>query len=120
MKYKITKEQCQAKISGVCSRCGGELEPLETLDNSENPTFWSGCRKCACFDNGVKPEIYAIAKVLVEENYYRPYAHINHMDDDSDDMKRYKLNSQITGACGLVNNVLSIRKTLNALVEIVE
>ncbi len=111
MEYKITKQQCQDNIKGVCSHCGGKLEPLETVDNAGDPTFWAGCPGCLCFDNGVKPEIYAVAKVLVEEKWYRPYSHIDHDLKDSDDVKRHKLNSQISGACGLVVDVLRIYET---------
>ena len=108
MEYRITKQQCQNQIMGVCSRCGGTLEPLETVDNGDNPTFWSGCAKCCCFDNGVDPKIYATARVLVVENRYRHYSHIDHNHTDSDDMKQHKLNAQISGACGLINDILRI------------
>lgn len=112
MEYRITKQQCQDDINGVCSRCGGKLEPLETVDNGRNPTFWSGCAKCGCFDNGVDPKIYAIAKILVKEDRYWPYSHIDHRDDDSDEAKLYKLNAQIGGACDVVRDVLRIHNNV--------
>ncbi len=62
MKYQITKKQCQESIRGICSYCGGKLEPIETVDNSGNPTFWVGCVPCGVFDNGTDPKTYEIAK----------------------------------------------------------
>ena len=66
MEYKITKEQCQSMINGICSRCGGKLEPIETVDNCGDPTFWQGCNKCSRFDSGVDLVTYLTAKELVE------------------------------------------------------
>jgi len=107
VEYKITKQRCQDNIMGVCSRCGGKLEPLETVDNARRPTFWSGCPECFCFDNGVPQRVYDTAKILVKEEGYRPCSNTCY-DNDSDDLKRHKINSQISGACGLVRDVLRI------------
>ena len=96
--YRVTYDQCKEMIHGVCSRCGGELEPIETVDNSGNPTFWQGCISCSCFDSGVTPEIYKIAKEMVEKHLLRPYSH------------PCSWASQISGACDIVWNVLKISK----------
>jgi len=108
--YRITKQQCQDSITGICSQCGGVLEPIETVDNSGNPTFWSGCIKCSRFDNGVEPKIYAIAKELVEDCNYTHYSHIRIEGRDSDDTKQYKTECQISGTCDIVHDVLRIDK----------
>ena len=65
--YMITKEECQKTIKGVCEGCGCELEPLETVDNAGNPTFWVGCQKCYCFRAGVDAKYFDIAQVLISE-----------------------------------------------------
>ena len=77
MSYKITKEQCEANISGVCEGCGGELAAIETVDNSGNPTFWQGCEKCSCFRQGIEPKYFEIARKCVEDNILRPYNRMN-------------------------------------------
>ena len=108
VEYRITYEQCKRALHGVCSRCGGELDPLETKDNSGNPTFWPGCKECCCFDYGVTPETYRIAKELVEVEHFHPYSHIDHDHTDDEATKQYKIQSQISNVCGIVNDVLRI------------
>ena len=108
MEYKTTFEECKKTIKGVCSSCGGKLEPIETVDNAGNPTFWAGCLVCSYFDNGVPPEIYKIAKEMVEIEKFRPYSHINHDPNDNEIMKQYKIKYQIKGACEIVASVLRI------------
>lgn len=110
MAYRITRAECLATISGVCSRCGGKLEPIETVDNSNNPTFWTGCLKCSRFDSGVSQKTYRIAKELVENEKYhfRPYSHIRDDRLDDKETRKYKHEQQISGACEVVNNVLHI------------
>ena len=45
MKYQIAERQCQDNINEkgnrVCERCGANIIPLKTVDNSGNPTYWS-------------------------------------------------------------------------------
>ena len=108
MEYMVTKEECAKKIRGVCSQCGGELEPIETVDNSRHPTYWSGCVRCSRFDCGVLPLIYSIAKELVEECGFKPYSHIRIESEDNIEVREYKINCQIGGACAVVNDVLRI------------
>ena len=106
--YKITQEQCALNIRGVCSRCGGNLEPLETVDNSGDPTFWAGCNDCCLFDNGVSREIYTIAQRLVVEHDYRRYSFYENEPGNSAEMKLYKQGQQISGACDIVKKVLHL------------
>lgn len=72
--YKITKQQCQSMIDKqmpiVCSYCGGKIEPIETVDNAGDPTYWSGCLGCERFEGGTSPEIYDIAVKLVDKNHF--------------------------------------------------
>ena len=108
-KYRVTKEQCDAGLSGVCSRCGKPVVSIETVDNARNPTHWSGCDACMCFDNGVTEEVYRIAKSLVQDHFYTHYSHLSEDDSDSADMKIYKQQQQISGACGVVMRVLDLK-----------
>ena len=114
MEYKITKKKCKGMIRGICSRCGGKIEPIETVDNGGSPTYWAGCTSCMVFDNGVTLETYEIAKRLVEERHYRHYSHMSDNIKDDEEMKRYKKGSQISGTCGLVRDVLKIREDIHA------
>lgn len=107
-KYKTTQKECASKIFGVCSQCGGNLEPLKTVDNSGNPTYWSGCRDCNRFDNGTSIRVYKIAKKLVEDRDYRYYSHIEYIETDTIEERLYKTQSQISGACYLVKDVLNM------------
>lgn len=108
MDYKTTYDQCRSMISGICSRCGGSLEPIETVDNAGDPTFWQGCKSCCVFCSGVTPEVYRVAKKMVESRYFRPYSHIEEDSKDTEDIKQHKLKSQIGGACDVVADVLRI------------
>lgn len=97
--YVTTREQCQAQINGVCAGCGGPLEPIETVDNARNPTFWVGCMACHKFGNGVDPRVFRVARRLVEKRDLRPYSHLNEGD------YQY-LESQTNGATSIVLGVL--------------
>ena len=107
MKYMITKEECQKAISGVCSRCGGELHPIETVDNADNPTFWCGCESCCHFDNGVSPLVFRIAEALTESGNY-PYHHNLPQRTDDEELKKYRISSQNSGNCSIVLQVLNL------------
>jgi len=111
MEYQITKEQCQSKISGVCSRCGGEITPLETVDNSNNPTFWAGCEKCMTFDNGVPLRNYKIATELYNGGF-KYYSHIDEHHEDDENTKLYNKREHIAGTCSLVRDVLRINEAV--------
>ena len=110
MNYKISKSQCQKSINRnkVCSQCGGTLSPLETVDNSNAPTFWIGCKKCSRFGNGVPIDVYDIAKELVVNDRYSHYSHIEIEENDSSEMIKYKTQCQISGACYIVTDIIRI------------
>ena len=103
--YRTTKEECEKQISGVCRRCGGPLEPIETVDNSNNPTFWAGCSGCMYFDHGVPPSIFNAAKKLVEERFMNPYS-IRVEQNDDEMTKEYKKRNQIGSVCDTIIEVL--------------
>ncbi len=98
--YRTTREQCAAKVVGVvCSGCGGVLEPIETVDNADHPTFWPGCMACSQFDYGVDPKVFRIARKLVESRRLLPYSHLREGAHDY-------LTRQTKGATSVVLNVL--------------
>lgn len=66
-KYITTKKECERKITGVCEECGGNLEPIETVDNAKNPTFWVGCLKCSCFRQGINIKYFNVATEIMHE-----------------------------------------------------
>lgn len=116
-KYKITFAECAEKIFGVCDGCGGKLEPLETVDNSGDPTFWAGCKSCQKFCWGVKKEVYDIAKVMVEDEGYRAYSHMEDPRHNKNVMQEqidYYLTSQKSGACNTVAHILRLSEKLHS------
>lgn len=113
--YRTTKEQCQSMISGVCSRCGGELKPIETVDNSGNPTYWSGCESCSVFDWGIDPEVFEIATRMVRKHHFICYPHIDapgSKPHHSDGYEDYYWKSQIGGTSTLVAQILRVQRDL--------
>jgi hypothetical protein len=111
-KYMTTREQCAERIFGVCAGCGGELVPLETVDNSGNPTFWAGCEVCSVFDNGVSKLTFEIAKKMVTECNHIAYSHLDRPDNKDEAYKKYWLSSQIRGTVYTVIKVLALREEL--------
>lgn len=107
--YSITKEHCQSMISGVCNGCGGELTPIETVDNSNAPTFWAHCASCSKYHWGTSVEVFRIAEKMFNEGYrhysYNVVAHPEGIRDTIEYHAYYK-SSQIAGTCGLVQDVL--------------
>ena len=110
--YQTTKEQCQNNIDKrgniVCSSCGGKLEPIETVDNSRNPTFWQGCTNCEIFDNGVNPEIYKTAVEMVDNNNFRAYNFDEKPKDETSFEFDYWRKSQIKGVTRIVQDIIKI------------
>ena len=109
MKYETTKEECQKQIGdNVCPFCGGELKPMETVDNSDNPTYWAMCKHCDRFYQGMSKAIWKIARKLTEEGWIKAYPHLDKTDyNDSPEKKEYYLNQQTSGATRIVQAVLS-------------
>lgn len=111
--FKISKEQCQKMIGElVCNGCGGKLEPLETVDNCNDPTFWSWCLKCQKFTWGTKLEVFKIAEQLVLKHHHIEYSHMGSNHGLEGDKLDYWNSSQISGTSGLVSRILNIQKEL--------
>lgn len=95
MKYITTKKECKAKIVGVCEGCGGQLEPIKTINNSGNPTYWVGCKHCCCFRAGVERKYFEIARKMILDNQLVPYSHMNkHEYEDTPERFSYWLDTQ--------------------------
>lgn len=97
--YKTTFEQCKKRIGkdDVCEGCGGKLEPIKTVDNSGDPTFWIGCKHCMCFRGGIKKEYWEIARQLVKEGTLIPYSFLQKGEKDTPEKLEYYLDSQTAG-----------------------
>lgn len=113
--YKVTKNQCQENInrfSNVCQQCGGTLNPIETVDNSGAPTFWSGCISCSMFTGGVKKDVFNIAQMMVKERNFIAYSFENRPDPEDLEAYDYWEKSQIGGASYVVRDVLFFKDNI--------
>ena len=98
MDYIVTREQCEGNIKGVCEGCGHKLTPIETVDNANRPTFWSGCKRFMCYRSGVEERHFKIARRLVEENILVPYSHMDKSQYEKDEETlKYYYDSQTAG-----------------------
>lgn len=97
--YITTFKQCKKQISkgNVCEGCGGKIEPIETVDNGGDPTFWIGCKHCMCFRGGVKKEYWEIARQLVKEGVLIPYSFVQKGENDTPEKLEYYLDTQTAG-----------------------
>jgi hypothetical protein len=118
MEYITTKQQCRQqidKLQNVCTRCGGKLEPIETVDNANNPTFWIGCNGCSRFDNGTKPNIYKIAVRMVDESNFTAYNYEQQPDKEKQtEQFDYWRKGQISGTVGVVFDILRFEKQMQS------
>jgi len=114
-KYETTKKECQSRIKGVCEGCGGKLEPIETVDNAGNPTYWVGCKHCSCFRGGVEKIYFEIARELIEKDEIRPYSNMSKHDySDTPERLEYWLDSQTAGlshTIRLIDGMLKRKKS---------
>jgi hypothetical protein len=68
IEYIQSKKECFERCTGlVCLRCGNALSPVETVDNSNRPTFWAGCLSCMIFSPGTQKEVYEKAKEISKD-----------------------------------------------------
>ena len=111
--YRITKTECELSIGHkVCPSCGNQVVPIETVDNSDNPTFWAGCNDCQRFSSGVDRIIFDVAKEMVNNRNYIAYSYMgvkeNHPESEWPEWYR----SQYSGTCSTVSHILQIHKQL--------
>lgn len=106
MKYKITKKQCQDKINelnNVCDRCGRKIVPIRTVDNSGDPTYWSGClhgRDSGNFTNGVdKPTFNLAYKLVLDDSLYLG------MDKEENSDFDYLFENGVAKICGIIKSI---------------
>lgn len=112
--YRTTIHECQIMIGDkVCRSCGGELTPLETEDNSGNPTYWSGCISCQRFDNGVDENVFKIAKDMVDKHHYISYSYMGVKENYPESEWAEWYRSQYSGTCGTVQLVLRLNGHFN-------
>ena len=110
VKYQVTKEECQKSIEGVCEGCGGELKPMKTVNNANEPTYWVGCLHCSCFRSGVSREYWEIARQLVEKEKIIPYFRMHRSEyEDTPEKLEYYYDSQ---CAGLSHTIAYIHKLL--------
>jgi len=108
MKYQTTKSECRKQITGVCWGCGGKLEPIKTVDNAGNPTYWAGCMNCSRFCYGVDPKIWRTARNLVEKGRLHPIDDMRKCEyENSEDAKNYWLDEQTFHAVYIILDVLN-------------
>ena len=110
IKYQVTKKQCRSWIKGVCEGCGGKLEPIETVNNSGEPTYWIGCNHCSCFRVGIEREYFEIARQLVEQKEMLPYSSMSFKEyNDTPERRNYWLDTQTSN---LSHNIKKIHQMI--------
>lgn len=113
--YQVTKETCQQFIDrngNVCDHCGGQLSPIETVDNAGNPTYWSGCWHGnpesgwgGIYTAGVPRELFELAEKLVLGGE-RAYSHLDKSEYRKDEeAKLYWFRSQVSGMCSHIRRI---------------
>ncbi|KKK76731.1 hypothetical protein LCGC14_2860680 [marine sediment metagenome] len=106
MRYQITKAECRKRIQGVCEGCGGHLEPIKTVNNANEPTYWVGCLDCSCFRGGIEKKYFVVARKLVESGEFAPYDSMSKHDyEDSEEKLKYYYDSQTASASWLVRRI---------------
>lgn len=112
--YAITKEQCQAQIdkkeNGVCPGCGGQITPLETVNNSGEPTYWAGCEHCQVFTYPVDKMIFDIADRVVKDGSVIRYNRKPYQATEED--LEYWLDTERRGVCEYVSTIFRTKALL--------
>jgi hypothetical protein len=107
-KYQTTQEECQNNIikGNVCGYCGLEIVPIETVNNSGEPTFWSGCMhnkkmgEWGHFSCGYNKEMYDLAyKIILDDGIYL------HMEKDATADFEYQFMNGVNMVCGILRNI---------------
>ena len=109
--YSITREACQATIDSVhdpvCPGCGGPVVPIETVDNSRNPTYWSGCETCLVYTHPVTRRMHAIACAMVESGMHPVYGSYE-IQAGGADLGNYRIRANRRECCRIAALVLTI------------
>ena len=98
------------KLNHVCDRCGGDLSPIKTVDNANNPTHWIGCKAYEIFTGGTSKENRELAIRLIDERNFRD-GWPEKWERDSDEGRTYYRNRQISKAVRMVEDVRYLIKT---------
>lgn len=98
------------KNNVVCEGCGGKLEPIETVDNANNPTYWIVCRHCNCLRVGIEKEYWEIARKLILDNTIIPYQNMDRSEYNTPEGLEYYLNSQTAGLSHIIKEIHEILK----------
>ena len=110
-KYVVNKKECAKKCVGrVCQQCGRALKPIETTDNSHNPTYWTGCELCCIFNVGVSPGLYKVAAMMVNNHNFGSYPHLMFTKDP--DKNSYHRDKNTGQASDVVFQVIMCIKRL--------
>jgi len=104
--YQISEEICAKNISGVCPGCGGVVEPIETVNNSDEPTFWSGCNHCLIFCCGVDKSVWQTARKLVEEGRGFTSCKSRHDYEDTPERLEYWKDTETSHLSGQIRQIL--------------
>lgn len=106
MKYQTTKKECQKKIDeigNVCDSCGRNLQPIRTVDNSHQPTYWAGCLHGGTSGNftwGVPKGVYRLAyKIVLDDDLYLGMEKEEAFDFD------YKFYSAVSKVCRIIKYI---------------
>ncbi len=95
----------------VCTNCGGQLIPIETVDNANHPTHWPGCISCQIFNYGTKEKIYKIAVRMVDERQFTAWNYEQQPDKEKEPERfDYWRKGQIGGTVNIVSDILRIEK----------
>lgn len=95
------------KLGNVCDSCGRKIVPIETVDNSNNPTYWAGCKhggESGNFTGGVPKGTYELAKKLVL-NGDAYYSHLDKNDYKTKEQKQYWFESQVSGMARFIERM---------------
>ena len=80
--YQVTRAECQKSIKEgfVCEGCGGKVEPIKTVNNANEPTYWAACLQCNHYTHGIEETYFKVARKIVEGGFITPLRYMNKCD----------------------------------------